>query len=128
MIYTMKTNKTLEEVRKEVTLVAKENAFGVLKEYEFNQMLQEKGFPIKRKIVVYELCNPKTASEALESYPELSSFLPCRLSVYETEGVTVISTIEMDEILESFSGMDDELKAHLNQIYTNLKNVILGLV
>ena len=128
MIYTMKTNKTLAEIKKEVVFVAKENAFGVLKEYEFKQLLKEKGFPIERKITVYELCNPKVASEALDIYPEVSSFLPCRLSIYETDGATVISTIDMERILESFTGMDAELKEHLHQIYINLKNVILGLI
>ena len=128
MIYTMTTNKTLTEIKKEVALVANENAFGVLKEYEFRQILQEKGFPIKRKITVYELWNPKAASEALDLYPEISSFLPCRLSIYETDGVTVISTIDMEKILHSFTQMDYVLKKHLHQIYLNLKNVILGLV
>ena len=56
-------------------------------------MLQEKGFPIQQKITVFELCNPAGAQTVLQSHPEISVYLPCRVSIYEKDEQTVLSTI-----------------------------------
>ena len=127
MIYKMKTNKSIAEVKGNMENAAKAQGFGVLKEYEFKEILKTKGFDLNREITVFELCNPSAATAALTTHPEISSFLPCRVSVYEEDGATVVSTIDMGKILESFE-LEKEFKEKMGKIYNQLKNVILMLI
>ena len=127
MIYKMKTNKSVTEVKSNMENAAKTQGFGVLKEYEFKEILQTKGFDIDREITVFELCNPPAAAAALTTHPEISSFLPCRVSIYEEDGATVVSTIDMEKILESFE-LENEFEEKMGKIYNQLKNAILMLI
>ena len=102
---------------------AKEVGFGVLKEYPFKDILQEKGHPIERHITVYELCNPAAANKVLSKHPEFSIYLPCRISLYEEDGQASISTIGIDEMMQNFD-LDDGLKNHMNEVFETLKKII----
>jgi uncharacterized protein (DUF302 family) len=102
---------------------AKDLGFGVLKEYNFKELLKEKGFPIERSITVFEICNPSVAQAALTTHPEVSVYMPCRISLYEKDGETVLSTIGIDEMLNNFE-LEDELKNHMNDIFDRLKELI----
>ncbi len=61
MIYTTHTTQHINIVKKELEEKAKARGFGVLKIYEFKKMLEDKGFPIEKDIIVFELCNPSGA-------------------------------------------------------------------
>ena len=126
MLYTITTNKNINIVKNEIQEKAQEVGFGVLKEYEFQQILETKGHPIDKDITVFELCNPVAAQAALTSHPEVSVYLPCRVSVYEVEGKTTISTIGLEDILNSFE-LEDEFKAHMSTIFDKLKKLISNL-
>lgn len=126
MLYTITIDKNINVVKKEIQEKAQEVGFGILKEYEFQQILQTKGYPIDRDITVFELCNPIAAQSALTSHPEISVYLPCRISVYEVEGKTTISTIGLEDILNSFE-LEDEFKAHMSTIFDKLKKLISNL-
>lgn len=126
MLYTQTTNKSVETIRDEMESKAKEVGFGVLKEYKFQEILKTKGHPIDRDITVFELCNPVAAQSALSLHPELSVYLPCRISLYEKDGTTVISTIGINDILASFD-LEDDFKAHMQTIFDTLKKLIKNL-
>ena len=123
MIYKHEATCEIAMIKDEMSLKAKEHGFGVLKEYSFKELLKEKGFPIEKDITVYELCNPSGAQAALSSHPEISVFLPCRISLYEDNGKTVISTIGMEDMLNNFD-IDDVLKNRLTELFSKLKALI----
>lgn len=123
MIYKHETTCEITIIKEEMSLKAKEHGFGVLKEYSFKELLEEKGFPIEKDITVFELCNPSGAQAALSSHPEISVFLPCRISLYEDKGKTVISTIGMEDILDNFD-IDDVLKNRMAKLFNKLKALI----
>jgi len=116
MIYKTTSDKSLQEVKENLTAHAKEHTFGVLHQYEFQKILQAKGFPIDKDITVYELCNPKGAQEVLTQLSEISVFLPCRISVYEENGKTVLATINLETLVDTLN-LNDEIKQHLHAIY-----------
>jgi len=120
MIKKIIVDQSIETVAQKMEAKAKNYGFGLLKSYEFNSLLEEKGFPIKRKITVFELCNPTGAQAALENYPEISVYLPCRISVYEDEGKTILSTISLDEIVGNSGTLVDEFKKSMDEIYNRL--------
>lgn len=52
MIYKHETKHSISAIKEQMTSKAKKYGFGVLKEYNFKDLLQEKGFPIERDITV----------------------------------------------------------------------------
>jgi len=120
MIYKTQTQWPLDAVKTQLTEKAKQLGFGILGSYEFKKILTEKGFDIEQDITVYELCNPAGAQEALNNVPDISVYLPCRLSVYEEEGVTTLSTIGIEDMLQTVE-VDEVFKKHMNEIFQNIR-------
>ena len=123
MIYTTHTNKNMETIVEELEEKAKEAGFGLLNIYEFKKILEVKGFPIEKDITVFELCNPFGAQQALSQLPEISVYLPCRISVYEDKGTTNISTIGLEEIINGIE-VDESFKKYMIMLFENLKLVM----
>ncbi|HIP17755.1 MAG TPA: DUF302 domain-containing protein [Sulfurovum sp.] len=123
MVYTIKTPQCIDTVKKELEAKAKEVGFGLLNTYEFKQILEEKGYPIEKDITVYELCNPPGAQQALSQLPEISVYLPCRISVYEDKGKTTLSSIGLEDIIGAFD-IDERFKTYMTILFENLKKVM----
>ncbi|MCF6173799.1 MAG: DUF302 domain-containing protein [Campylobacteraceae bacterium] len=126
MLYTITTNKNIDMIKNEIASKAKEQGFGVLKEYHFIEILKEKGFPIEKDITVFEVCNPAAAQNILNLHPEVSVFLPCRISLYEKDDKVVISTIGVDNILQNFE-LEEEIKTYMHDIFEKTKNILKNL-
>ena len=107
MIYKVETHKDINLVKEQIEEKAKEAGFGLLNTYEFKKILHDKGYPIEKDITVFELCNPQGAYQALIHIAEISAYLPCRISVYEEDGVTKIATIGLEEIINALD-VDNE--------------------
>ena len=119
MIYTTQTTYPVETVKVQLEEKAKAMGFGVLGQYDFQQILHSKGFEITRDITVFEQCNPQAAQSALNTLPEISVFLPCRISVYRENGATVLATIGIEDILNA-AGIEGELKEHLQELFKKI--------
>lgn len=119
MIYKISSGATVETIKKEMETHAKILGFGVLNVYEFKELLEKKGFPIERDITVFELCNPKKAQGALTAFPEISVYLPCRLSVYEEAGVTCLATIGIGDML-SATEATEAFELEMKMVFDNL--------
>jgi uncharacterized protein (DUF302 family) len=52
---------------------------------------------------VFEVCNPQQAKEVLSRAMEISTALPCRISVYQEGGRTVLATIKPTKLLGLFN-------------------------
>ncbi len=120
MIYKITTKTNIETVKEELEAKAKELGFGILKSYAFQDILEGKGFPIEKDITVYELCNPAGAQKVLSQIVEISVYLPCRLSIYEENGETVLATIGFENILESVE-VDENFKLFMSELFEHLK-------
>lgn len=123
MIYTTTTTQELETVKKELESKAKEVGFGVLNTYEFKHILKSKGYPIDKDITVFELCNPPGAQQALTYSSEISVYLPCRISIYQEDALTTLSTIGLEEIANQFD-KDARFSSFMNVLFVNLKKVM----
>ncbi|HIP46905.1 MAG TPA: DUF302 domain-containing protein [Campylobacterales bacterium] len=123
MIYKIETNMSKDIIAKELEDKAKAMGFGVLQRYDFKKILKEKGFPIEQEITVFELCNPSGAQQALTAMPDISVYLPCRLSVYEENGKTVLSTIGFEDILNAVT-VDEEFQGFMKELFENLKSLM----
>jgi uncharacterized protein (DUF302 family) len=100
--------------------------FALLKEYIYHEIVESKGFPITRKVFIYEVCQAKMASKILTTNPEFSIFMPCKISVYEQEGLTIISTMNMEMMLKIFEE-NKEMYQEATALFETLINLINSL-
>ena len=123
MLYTITTKTSIDSIKNDMAQRAKEEGIGILKEYHFQEILQSKGYPIEKDITVFEVCYPSAAQTILNIYPQVSVFLPCRISLYEQDGKITLSTIDIDNIIDNFE-LDSEMKTYMNTIFDKVKNII----
>ena len=123
MIYRVTSTKTKSEIESQLAERAKSFGFGVLGSYDFKEILESKGFPIEREITVYELCNPAGAQQALSELPEISVYLPCRLSIYREGDRTILATIGFEDVLASVE-VESTLQEHFTTLFERLKGLM----
>jgi uncharacterized protein (DUF302 family) len=124
-LFTLKTEskKTVDEIAQNMPAACDSFNFSLLKEYNYHEIVESKGFPISRKVYVFEICRAKIASEILTVNPDFSIFMPCKISVYEQEDHTVISTMNMDLLIKVFQD-DTEMYQEVSAIFNSIKQMI----
>ena len=123
MIYTVIVPEYRDTVKKEFEAKVKEVGFTLFDTYNFTKILQDKGCSVKKEIIVFELCSPPGAKQALTHLPELSVYLPCKISLYEDNGRTMLTTVGLEDII-SVVEADEQFKAYMKIIFENLKRVM----
>lgn len=103
MLYRKQTDKSVDQVFQDLEAAAKAHGFGVLHHYDFKQTLEGKGFPLANECRVLEVCNPKQASEVLAVDMALNMALPCRVSIYQDGGKTIVGMIPPTAVLKLVS-------------------------
>ncbi len=103
MLYRKQTDKSVDQVFQDLEAAAKAHGFGVLHHYDFKQTLEGKGFPLANECRVLEVCNPKQASEVLAVDMALNMALPCRGSIYQDGGKTIVGMIPPTAVLKLVS-------------------------
>ena len=109
MLYKIESKKLLAEIGRDLEAAAQKYKFGVLAVHDLKAKMQEKGVEFSRDCQVFEVCNPQQAKKVLEANAEISTALPCRISVYqEGDGVT-LATLRPTALLGIFGipGLQD---------------------
>ena len=102
MIYRVQTNKSISEVARDLEAAAQRRKFGVMGVHDLKAKMQEKGVEFESYCLIFEVCNPQQAKKVLEENVEISTALPCRISVFqEGEGV-VLATLRPTAMLGLF--------------------------
>lgn len=122
MLINYETSTSLEEVRQRLEEKAKAKGFGVMSVHEVSQILQNKGVPIDYRCVIVEVCSPGHASKVLSVDPYISTAMPCRISLFEREGKTVLSTMAPTAMLEMFQR--PELREVAEEVEKLIKEVM----
>lgn len=100
--------------------------FALLQSYNYHQIVESKGFPIKRKTFIYDICQAKAASMMLTSNPEFSVFMPCTLSMYEENGKTIIATMNMEIMLKAVKD-NKPLFTEASNLFNSFKTMMSSL-
>ena len=102
MFITVRTRKSLGEVRQRFEESAAEHKFGVLGVHDVADRLRAKGLPFDRKFYVYEVCNPVAAKRVLDTNVRIGTALPCRVTIYTDGGDVVLETLKPTAMLAMF--------------------------
>lgn len=103
MLITVRSRKSIGEVRQRFEDAAAERKFGVQGIHNVTATLQSKGLAFDRKLYVYEVCNPGAAKKVLDTNIRIATALPCRVSVYAEGKDVVLETIKPTTMLQMFN-------------------------
>ncbi len=124
--YKIVSNQSIEKIADRVQTECDNYKFALLKTYNYHEIVESKGFPIKRKVYIYEICQAKTASLMLTDYPGFSIFMPCKLAIYEHDNKTIISTMDMSIMLKAVKA-NNELYNNAVSLFDTLKSLLNSL-
>lgn len=106
----------------QVTEALKAEGFGVLTEIDVKATLKTKLDVDFRKYAILGACNPPLAHRALLAMPEVGLFLPCNVTVAETDGdeimVSLINPLVMQEMFDNpaITEVAQEASARLERV------------
>lgn len=104
MLIKFYSSKPLEEIDDALRDAAQSHGFGVMTVHDLKQTMTKKGVEFSRECQIFEVCNPNQAKQILEVEMEISTMLPCRISVYEEKGQTVLATMKPTHLASMFEG------------------------
>jgi len=108
MLIVVESNKSLADVCAAMEPAVQRHKFGILGIHNLKEAMAKKGVAFERDCFIFEVCNPVQAKRVLESKMEISTALPCRVSVYQEEGKVKIATIKPTEMLAAYHAPDLE--------------------
>ena len=121
MLHVVESRKAIDRVAKDLEAAVTRHRFGVLGMHDLKETMARKGVTFARECRIFEVCNPHQAKRVLEANLEISTALPCRISVYEEAGVTKLATIRPTALIGLYpnpelAGVAEEVERTLVQI------------
>jgi len=123
MIFTHQTKLTSMEIEQRIEKDADNINLSLKHHFPFSQNLSKNGFKINGYASVFELCRGSVAQNLLNTQPELNILMPCRISVYEKDGICFVSTPDLTIQLDIL-GCEDTLKKDILDLYEDIKSMI----
>ncbi|CCE24251.1 DUF302 domain-containing protein [Methylotuvimicrobium alcaliphilum] len=103
MLVQLATNKTVNETATALQSAVEANHFGVMQVYNLKETMTKKGVEFARECLIFEVCQPQQAKKVLDENMSISTALPCRISIYEEGGKTILATLKPTTLLGMFN-------------------------
>ena len=103
MLITVSTNKPVSEVAIALHAAVEANHFGVLQVHNLKETMTKKGVEFESECLIFEVCQPQQAKRVLDQNMSVSTALPCRISIYEEGGKTILATLKPTTLLALFN-------------------------
>ena len=113
--YIAETTKSPAQAVTDLQAVVKQHGYGVLHIYDLQATLSSKGFDLPNACHILEVCNPKQAAAVLTADMGMNIALPCRISIYQDGGKTLIGMVRPTVLLASLS-QSENLKTIAAQV------------
>lgn len=122
MLHIVESRKPLDRVAKDLEDAVARHHFGVLGVHDLKAAMAKKGVDFGPDCRVFEVCNPHQAKKVLEANLEISTALPCRISLYEEGGVRKLATIKPTALIGLYS--TPGLKAVAQEVEATLEAIM----
>ena len=121
MLVKLSTDKTVSEAAAALQAAVQANHFGVMQVHNLKETMTKKGVDFDRECLIFEVCQPQQAKKVLDQNMSVSTALPCRISIYEEGGETVLATLKPTTLLAMFhtpqlEGVAQEVEATIVKI------------
>lgn len=102
MLIQLATNKTVKQAAAALQIAVPANDFGVMQMHDLKDTMWKKGVLFAHECLIFEVCQPQQAKKVLDENMSISTALPCRISVYEEGGRTILATLKPTTLLGMF--------------------------
>ena len=103
MLFKLATDKTVSEAAAALQAAVQANHFGVMQIHNLKETMTKKGVEFRRECLIFEVCQPQQAKKVLDENMSVSTALPCRISIYEEGGKTMLATLKPTTLLAMFN-------------------------
>ena len=103
MLIKLATDKTVNETATALQAAVEANHFGVMQVHNLKATMTKKGVEFERDCLIFEVCQPQQAKRVLDENMSVSTALPCRISIYEEGGKTILATLKPTTLLAMFN-------------------------
>jgi len=103
MLIKLSTHKTVSEAATALEIAVQANHFGVMQVHNLKESMTKKGVELAHECLVFEVCQPQQAKKVLDENMSVSTALPCRISIYEEGGKTMLATLKPTTLLAMFN-------------------------
>jgi len=103
MLFEIQSEKTIDQLCQDLEKAVVNHQFGVMTVHNLRETMKKKGVQFERECRIFEVCNPHQAKRVLESNMQISTALPCRISVYAEEGKVKLATLKPTALISNFN-------------------------
>lgn len=103
MLVKLSTDKTVSEAAVALQTAVEANHFGVMQVHNLKETMTKKGVEFDSECLIFEVCQPQQAKRVLDENMSVSTALPCRISIYEEGGKTILATLKPTALLAMFN-------------------------
>ncbi len=103
MLIKLSTDKAVSEAAAALQAAVQANHFGVMQVHNLKETMAKKGVEFARECLIFEVCQPQQAKKVLDKDMSVSTALPCRISLYEEGGKTILATLKPTALLAMFN-------------------------
>lgn len=103
MLVNVSTDKSVSDAAAALQAAVEANHFGVMQVHNLKETMKKKGVNFERDCLIFEVCQPQQAKKVLEQNMSISTALPCRISIYQEGGKTILATLKPTTLLSMFN-------------------------
>ena len=103
MLITRTADRTVSETAAALEDAVQAHHFGVMQVHNLKETMVTKGVEFARECLIFEVCQPQQAKKVLDENMSVSTALPCRISIYEEGGKTILATLKPTTLLAMFN-------------------------
>ena len=103
MLVKLSADKTVSETADALQAAVTANHFGVMQIHNLKETMNKKGVEFAHECLIFEVCQPQQAKKVLDENMSVSTALPCRISIYEEGGKTILATLKPTTLLALFN-------------------------
>jgi len=122
MLVKLSTNKNVNEAAAALQAAVQANRFGVMQVHNLKETMAKKGVEFEHECLIFEVCQPQQAKKVLDQNMSVSTALPCRISVYEEGGKTILATLKPTTLLAMFDS--PELKPVAQEVEDTIVKIM----
>ena len=128
MLIKLSTEQSVSDAAVALHAAVDANRFGVMQVHNLKETMAKKGVEFAHECLIFEVCQPQQAKKVLDENMSVSTALPCRISVYEEGGKTILATLKPTTLLAMFNtpklkGVAQEVE---NTIVKIMKEAVAG--
>jgi uncharacterized protein (DUF302 family) len=122
MLIRIESEKDIFNVSVALKNAITENGFGLMQVHNLKETMAKKGVEFHPECRIFEICNPHQAKQVLEGDMNMSTVLPCRISVFQENGKTVLATLKPTLLISMFN------KPAMADVAQNVEDIMLKIM